>query len=97
MSKKKAKKMTFRQRLRATAEERLEAMKIAMSRHGAMVCKDAKTEINPYDVMRLLSSGGTKSLHYRVVSNLVNEMEAELEEIFNRQQDFPLEDNSDGA
>lgn len=88
----KSKKMTFRQRLRVTAEERLEAMKIAMSRHGAIVCKESKTDINPYDVMRLLAGGGTKSLHYRLVSELANEMETELEAIFNRQQDLPLED-----
>ncbi len=96
MTTKKAKKVTFRQRLRVQSEERLEAMTIAMSRHGAMVCKEAKTEINPYDVMRLLSGGGTKSLRYRLVTELSNEVLAELEEIYNRQQDLPLKDGKQG-
>jgi len=92
MTTKKAKKMTFRQRLRATAEERLSKMTNATAARCMDVCKESKTEINPYDVMRLAAGKRNESLHYRLVSELANEMEAELERIYNNQQDLPLED-----
>ncbi len=98
MKKSKAKRVTFRQRMRAQSDERLSAMIVAMREAGQRICKESKTEINPYDVMRLSCSNQTKSLRYRVVTDLANEHEAELERIYNSQQELPLkaEESSGG-
>ena len=95
MKSKKARKMTFRQRLRATADERLSKMIVAVRGAGIAVCADSKTNINPYDVMRLACGTQTKSLRYKVVGDLANEMEAELEKLYNKQMDL-LKEGSDG-
>ena len=91
----KAKKITFRQRLRTQSDVRLSEMIVAMRHAGKNICKESKTEINPYDVMRLACGGQTKSLRYRVVTDLANESEAELEVLYNRQMDL-LKADSDG-
>ena len=61
MSKTKAKAMTFRQRLRAQADERLTKIEETIK---ILVVESIKpvSEINPYDVMRLISSGQAKTL-----------------------------------
>ena len=95
MKTKKVRKVTFRQRLRADADERLTKMIVAMRGAGVVVCDDSKTNINPYDVMRLACGRQNKSLRYQVVSDLANEMEAELEKLYNKQMNL-LKEDSDG-
>lgn len=84
---KKAKKMTFRQRLRAQSEDRLKEMVKTVQ---ILVVESVKpvSEINPYDVMRLACGKQTKSLRNRLIGELANEHEAELEKIYNKQQDL---------
>ena len=96
-TKTKAKKMTFRQRLRTDAEERLDAMIVAMADNARVVCKARKTEINSYDVMQLLCASQTKSLRHRLITELANERMAELEAIYNRQQHLDLETDNDSS
>ena len=91
----KAKKLSFRQRLRLQSAERLD--KIASTMHGAgeRACEESKTNIDPLDVMRLLSNTQTKSLREQLITELSNEVEAELEAIYNRQMDFIEDDKND--
>jgi len=94
--KSKVKKMTFRQRVRATADERLSAMIVAVREADRQICKESKTEINFYDVMKLACGGRTESLRNRLVTELANEHMAELEAIHNNQLNLDLgEDDAD--
>ena len=90
-----ARKMTFRQRLRAEAEERLDNIRSLMTIAAMRACEEANTDINPHDVMRLVSGTQTKSLRTRLITELANEKEAELEKIYNNQQDLGLESTDD--
>ncbi len=90
----KAKKMTFRQRLRAQSEERLQHMESAI-RILATESVKAVSAINPFDVMRLASGTQTKSLRHRLVTELANEAEAELEALYNKQMDLLKGDSDD--
>ena len=96
MTTKKAKKMTFRQRLRADAEDKLQQMESTVRLLATDALKSEGTTINPFDVMRLASGTQTKSLRYRLIGELANEKEAELEALYNKQQDLPLKAGSDG-
>jgi uncharacterized protein with PIN domain len=94
MSKKRAKKgLTFRQRLRVAAGEKLESLREQATVAVIQVTKDHA--INALDLMRLATQSQNKSLHYRLVNELVKEKEAELEKIWNDQQKLPLEDKSE--
>lgn len=93
-AKAKAKAMTFRQRLRAQSEDRLDKICKAMYGAAVRVCEEADTEINPTDVMRLVCNRQTKGIRYKLTSELSNEVENELEKIYNKQQGMDLgEDN----
>ena len=91
----KAKKMTFRQRLRVEAGEILDGLcNIVSGLASEVVAEESK--INSADVMRLLSGGQTKSLRHRLITELANEKEAKLEALYNRQQQLPMgDDNAD--
>jgi hypothetical protein len=92
--KSKVKVITFRQRLRAQSEERLDKMLSVMGTAAQRVCEETNTEINPYDLMRLACNRQTKGLRYKLTSELSNEVENELEAIYNKQQALALgEDN----
>lgn len=86
----KAKGFTFRQRLRADAEQTL----ISLINTAVILvtddCKAVGTEINPADVMRAACTSQNKSLRYRLITELANEKVAELERIYNNQQELPL-------
>ena len=93
MSKRKVRKSTFRQSLRATAELRLEKLTKEVKQGAYNVC--LYQGVNAVDVMRLICNSQTKSLRHRVLNELVNDMESELEKIWNDQQVVPLKEKSD--
>jgi len=95
----KAKLMTFRQRLREQAGYKLNSMLNAVQLLAAEAVKAEDSEINPADVMRLASSAQTKSLRWRLITELANEKVAELERIYNNQIALDLGDekSSDDA
>lgn len=84
--------MNLRQRLRSAADDKLatiegkvlEACRDAVSQHS---------QVNPYDVMRLCCTGPQKSLRAKLITDLANEAEAELERLWNNQQKLALEEN----
>lgn len=92
--KSKVKVMTFRQRLRAQSEARLDKICSAMNGAAQRVCEESDTEINPSDVMRLVCNRQTKGLRYKLTSELSNEVENELEKIYNKQQGLDLGENN---
>ena len=91
-TKTKAKKMTFRQRLRTDAEERLDA--IIKASYDAIDKVKGNHHIATMAIMRLCSGGQTKSLRHRLITSLADEQMAELEEIYNRQQQLPMGDEN---
>lgn len=94
MTTNKARKMTFRQRLRAEAEDQLEEMKSDIRLQATESVK-AVSAINPFDVMRLACGTQTKSLRYRLVTELANEKEAKLEALYNKQMELPIKGEND--
>ncbi len=90
--KKKAKKITLRQRLRADAAEKLVGLKQqAVERVGEIA--DA-AGINKYDLMKACTVGHLATLEKQLVTDLANNAEAELERIYNSQQKLDLEDEN---
>lgn len=87
MSKKKSKvkRATLRQRLRQQSAGRLDVLTADVKTAVEDTLKSAGTEINPYDVMRLLSGGQTKTLREQLITDLSNEVENELEALYNKQ------------
>lgn len=90
----KAKKISFRQRLRNQCAERLDVMAEAVRIVAHDVVKP-HSKINSLDVMRLLCAGQTKTLRENLITQLANETEAELEAIYNKQMNL-LPEDSDG-
>lgn len=88
----KAKKISFRQRLRNQCAERLDVMAEAVRIAARDVVKP-HSEINPHDVMRLICTGQTKTLREDLITQLANETEAELEAIYNKQMNLLPEDS----
>jgi hypothetical protein len=88
----KAKKISFRQRLRNQCAERLDVMAAAVQIAACDVVAP-HSQINPHDVMRLLCTGQTKTLREDLITQLANETEAELEAIYNRQMNLLPEDS----
>lgn len=86
------KKMTLRQQLRAQAISKLDELTRLMSTAATRVCEEADTEINPYDVMRMMTAGQNKTVRAQLVTDLANEAEARLLEIWNNQQQLDLGD-----
>lgn len=89
----KSKPMTLRQRIRADAEKKLEELQVE--------CKDAvyavliarKTRMAADDLMHLISTNQNKTLRDKLITELSNEAEAALEELYNKQQGLDLGDN----
>ena len=48
--------------------------------------------VNCFDLLRLSAGGRTESLRKKMVNQLTNHKEAELEKFFNSQQDLPLKE-----
>jgi len=93
---KKPKQLSFRQRLRAQSAERLDKIESTMRGAAIRVCEESDTKINPAHVMRLMTGGMTKTLREQLITELSNETENALEEIYNNQQKLALgDDNGD--
>ena len=90
----KAKKISFRQRLRNQSADRLDVMAEAV-RIAVRDVVAPHSQINPHDVMRLLCTGQTKTLREDLITQLANETQDELEAIFNKQMNL-LPEDSDG-
>lgn len=85
VAKQQIRKLSFRQRLRLQSAERLDVIAADVRAAVEDTLKSAGTEINPYDVMRLLSGGQTKTLREQLITDLSNEVENELEALYNKQ------------
>lgn len=92
VKKTKAKKISFRQRLRNQCADRLDVMAEAVRIATRDVVKP-HSQINPHDVMRLICTGQTKTLREDLITQLANETEAELEAIYNKQMNLLPEDS----
>ncbi len=88
----KAKKISFRQRLRNQCAERLDVMAEAV-RIAAQEVVEPYSQINPLHIMRLICTGQTKTLREDLITQLANETEAELEKIYNKQMNLLPEDS----
>jgi len=88
---KKAKPMSFRQRLRVQSADRLDIMEEAV-RIAVRDVVAPHSAVNPHDIMRLLCTGQTKTLREDLITQLANETEAELEAIYNKQMNLLPED-----
>ncbi len=86
----KAKKISFRQRLRNKSEETLDT--IIKAAYDAVDKAKGGHHISTVDIMRLCSGGQTKTLRENLITQLANETEAELEAIYNRQMNLLPED-----
>lgn len=90
--KNKIKKMSLRQRLRQRADGRLDELQglvnVAMIRVG----EEADTDINLYDVLRMMVGTQTKTIREKLITELANEEERRLEDLYNSQQALDLED-----
>ena len=90
--KKKSSKPTLRQRLRAKAAQQLAELEertkeaILLQRKGAVYSVE--------DMARLVAGGNTKTLREKLVTAMTNELESELEALFNRQENLPLGDDN---
>jgi hypothetical protein len=76
---------TFRQRLRAQSADKLAKIASAMNGAAIRVVEESDSDINPVDVMRLVCNSQTKGLRAKLISDLSNEIERELEAIYNKQ------------
>lgn len=84
----KAKRLSFRQRLRNDAAEQLGEIKRKFEEVTEAELIAADTGISKYDIFRLLSGGMTKTLEEKLITELANEKEAALEQIYNSQMDL---------
>lgn len=89
----KAKKISFRQRLRNQSAARLADIEQAVVIVVDTQLLSAGAKISSKDVMRLISGGQTKTLREDLITQISNQTEAELESIFNRQMELLKEDN----
>lgn len=90
-----AKKTTLRQRLRHDANEKL--LEIGKTAFAGVerALEEHDTDISATELMRFLSGTQVSTLQEKLITDLANEAEAELEEIYNRQQGLDLGDKND--
>lgn len=93
--KNKTKKMSLRQRLRQRAEGRLDALQGLVNAAMIRVGEEADTDINLYDVLRMMVGTQTKTIREKLITELANEEERRLEALYNSQQALDLEVNND--
>jgi hypothetical protein len=86
----KAKKISFRQRLRNQCADRLDV--IIKASYDAVDKAKGNSHIGTKEIMRLCSGGQTKTLREDLITQLANETEAELEAIYNKQMNLLPED-----
>lgn len=86
-------RVTLRQRLRADAEKKLDAMLASMKAAGGRVCDEHGMDINPALLMQLASQPTQgKTLRHDLVTAIANEKERALEKLYNDQLDMLQED-----
>lgn len=86
-------RVTLRQRLRADAEKKLDAMLATMKAAGERVCDEHGMDINPALLMQLASQPTQgKTLRHDLVTAIANEKERALEKLYNDQLDMLQED-----
>ncbi len=88
--------LNLRQRLRLQSAEKLDKIANDVRLLVAEEVLAAETEINSYDVMRLICNSQTKSIRTKLISELTNETERRLELFFNKQQNLGLGDSNAG-
>lgn len=93
MATKKAKTLTFRQRLRVDATGELSTLIDAITAASKKIVKDKN--ISAMDLMKLASSPTAKTLCNDLITQLANGREREIEKFYNKQMDLLAED-SDG-
>ena len=93
--KNKAKKTSFRQRLRNQSAERLADIEQAVVIVVDTQLLSAGCKISSLDVMRLISGGQTKTLREDLITQISHQTEAELESLFHRHMEL-LKEDSDG-
>lgn len=91
MTAKKAKKLTFRQRLRAGATSRLEIHRNELVDQAAKIA--GKLGVKTADLLKYAGGGQTKTVKDALVTVIANVQEAEIEAIYNKQQDMDLGDD----
>ena len=94
MSKRKAKKVTLRQRMRLRATVAIDDLEKIVVLNVGDTLKEAGIELNPYDVMRLFGNRQVKHLREKAVIALADQYEAELEALYNKQIGLPLGDDN---
>lgn len=85
-TKKKARKTTFRQRIRDQANTRLERLLSAAYNALDGVINDENAPTSVELISRILSSKETKSLRVRLVTDMADQYERELEALHDKQQ-----------
>ena len=71
----KTQKLTLRQRLRADAEKKLDALQSELDQAVERILDNAGTEIAAWDFLHLAGSKQNKSLRAHLVTKLANEAE----------------------
>jgi hypothetical protein len=90
--------MTLRQRLRADAEKKLDAMVQTMNAAGVRVCEEHDSDIDPALLMQLASQPQQgKTLRSDLITRLANEKERALERLYNNQMDLIQDDQEVAA
>lgn len=92
MAKKKPKALTFRQRLRLKSQEKLESIQRDVNDAVVAAVDSNNTKLHPRLVMQLCVGGQTKTLREKLITELANETEAELEALYNKQLGLLPED-----
>jgi hypothetical protein len=90
------KKLSFRQRLRDGAENKLDKMVSTMQAAATRVIEEHDSNINEYLLMQLASQPiQGKTLRHDLVTKLANEAEQELEALYNDQHKLDLGEGDD--
>jgi hypothetical protein len=87
-SKKKSKKLSFRQRLRNDAAEDLGKLQSKARDAVIQTIIDGGANVSADDLMRSMCGSQTKTLEEQLVTELANEKEVALEKIYNTQLDL---------
>jgi len=87
MTKKKAKKLTFRQRLRVGAASRLQIHRNELVDQAAKIA--GKLGVKTQDLLKYAAGGQIKSIEEDLTRAIANVQEMELEALYNKQMDLP--------
>jgi hypothetical protein len=87
--------MTLRQRLRSDANDKLLAVGKTAYAGVERALEEHSTNIDAKDLMKFMSGTQVASLQDKLITQLANEAEAEIEAIYNRQQGLNLGEDDD--